>query len=105
LVPFGIAGYCVNVVSGFMFLVSAPDQYLYNPAFQSKLAFMMIAGLNMVLFYRWAFSGVRQVAVDENAAPLPRLMGGISLACWTLVIVCGRLITYYRPPYHWCFWC
>jgi hypothetical protein len=34
-----------------------------------------------------------------------RLIGFISLACWTGVIVCGRLVTFYRPPEHWCLWC
>ena len=43
LVPIGIAGYLLNVITGTMFLVSAPDQYLFNPAFQIKLLFMLIA--------------------------------------------------------------
>jgi uncharacterized membrane protein len=105
LVPFGIVGYLLNVISGALFVVSAPDQYLYNPAFQTKIAFMAIAGLNMLLFYRLAVPGLR--LPSENLTPpyRARLMGGVSLACWAMVIVCGRLITYYRPPYHWCFWC
>jgi hypothetical protein len=48
LVPFGVAGFFLNAFSGMMFFVSAPDQYLYNPAFQVKLTFMLIAGANMV---------------------------------------------------------
>src|SRR5210317_60850 len=36
LVPLGVGGFLLNVASGVMFLVSAPDQYLYNPAFQTK---------------------------------------------------------------------
>ena len=34
-----------------MFLTSAPDQYLYNPAFQTKLGFMLLAGCNVFWFY------------------------------------------------------
>ncbi len=105
LIPFGIAGFVLNVSSGLMFLMSEPDQYLYNPAFQTKLLLMLLAGLNMVLFYRLAMGDIRKLTGFQNPAPTARLMGGISLGCWALVIICGRLITYYRPPYHWCFWC
>ena len=30
LVPFGVAGYCLNVVTGIMFFSGHPDQYFYN---------------------------------------------------------------------------
>jgi hypothetical protein len=105
LIPFGIAGFVLNVFSGTMFLVSAPDQYLFNPAFQTKMLTIILAGINMRLFYRTAMSAVRSVPSDAVPATRARVMGGISLACWSTVIICGRLITYYRPPYHWCFWC
>lgn len=105
LVPFGVAGYVLNVLTGTMFLSSAPDQYLYNPAFQSKMVFMALAGINMLLFYRSSMAAVKTSA-EETVLPLSiKSFAAISLACWCLVIVCGRLITYYRPPYHWCFWC
>lgn len=105
LVPYGVGGFCLNLVSGVTFLVSAPDQYLYNPAFQTKLAFMLVAAINMVLFYRTVMAEVRALAPDAGAPVRARFMGGISLLCWMMVIICGRLITYYRPPYHWCLWC
>ncbi len=105
LVPFGVVGYLLNVVTGTMFLSTAPDQYLYNPAVQSKLFFMLIAGINMMFFY--ATTARHVIPSGDSARPLTRakVMAGISLACWCAVIVCGRLITYYRPPYHWCLWC
>lgn len=48
LVPWGVGGYALNVITGFLFVTSAPDQYLYNPAFQMKLALMGVAGLNVL---------------------------------------------------------
>jgi len=105
IIPFGIAGYFLNVITGTMFLSSAPDQYLYNPAFQMKLCFMVIAGINMLLFYRYSFSAIRELNSETTLPARTKTFAGISLCCWCLVIVCGRLITYYRPPYHWCFWC
>ena len=33
LIPWGLAGYGINVVSGLAFLMTEPDQYIYNPEF------------------------------------------------------------------------
>ena len=105
LVYIGIIGYGLNIITGTMFLVSAPDQYVFNPAFQLKLLFMLIAGINVIWFYRATLAEVRATAADLAVSQRAKAIGIISLLCWTLIIVCGRLITYFRPPYHWCFWC
>ena len=34
LIPFGVLGYAMNVMTGITFLAGAADQYIYNPAFQ-----------------------------------------------------------------------
>ena len=105
LVPWGVAGYGVNVATGFMFVSSVPDQYLFNPAFQIKLALMGIAGINVLLFYRFVFVPVKNTRADADAPYAAKAMAAVSLSCWVGVIICGRLITYFRPPFHWCFWC
>ena len=105
LIPWGVGGYVLNVATGLLFVTSAPDQYLYNPAFQVKLALMAVAGLNVLFFYRFVFRRVVGSLADDRAPAAARVAAAVSLACWIGVIVCGRLITYYRPPYHWCWWC
>jgi len=105
LVPWGVGGYLLNLFSGFLFVVSAPNQYLYNPAFQVKVGLMAVAGLNILVFYRFAFRPVKTAAANALPPVGARTAAAVSLACWIGVIVCGRLITYFRPPYHWCFWC
>jgi hypothetical protein len=105
LVPWGIGGYVLNVITGFMFVTSAPDQYLHNPAFQTKLALMVIAGINVFFFYRFVFTQIKATGPSDTVPRFARVAATVSLTCWIGVIVCGRLITYYRPPYDWCFWC
>jgi len=105
MIPWGVGGYVLNAGTGFLFVTSAPDQYLFNPAFQIKLTLMAVAGLNVLFFYRFVFEQVRTSAGEANAPRPAKVAAAISLACWVGVIVCGRLITYYRPPYHWCLWC
>jgi len=106
LIPFGIGGFVLNMLTGICFLTAAADQYMYNPAFHLKILSMAVAGVNVMLFYTTMFKTVRTLGPGENA-PLPaRIIGGVSLTCWLSVIACGRLLTFYRPPaFHWCFWC
>jgi hypothetical protein len=100
----GIAGFVLNVITGFAFFVSAPDQYLYNPAFQLKVLCMLLAAANVAAFYAVAWPRIRHARMDE--VPLiAKLSAAVSLSAWVGVIVFGRLITFYRPPEHWCFWC
>ncbi len=105
LVPLGVAGYFLNVITGTMFLTTAPDQYLFNPAVQSKLFFMLVAGINMLVFYSTSSAQAKATTSMGNVPVRAKIIGGLSLFCWCAIIVCGRLITYYRPPYHWCLWC
>lgn len=105
LVPVGVAGYLLNVLTGTLFVVSAPDQYLYNPAWQSKIALMLIAGCNLILFYSTMAKAVKTTDANDQVPIAARYMAAISLLAWCGVIIAGRLITYYRPPYVWCWWC
>lgn len=105
LIPWGIGGYVLNMLTGICFLTAAANQYMYNPAFQLKILSMSIAGVNVLLFYTTMFRKVRTLGPGENA-PLPaRIIGGVSLTCWLGVITFGRLLTFFRPPFHWCPWC
>jgi len=105
LIPFGVAGFATSVFTGFLFVVTAPDQYLYNPALQTKLALMGLAGVNMVMFYATAARRVSATGPDDLPPMRARLFAVVSLACWLGVIACGRVITAFRPPWNWCLWC
>jgi hypothetical protein len=106
LVPFGVAGFALSAASGFLFVVTSPDQYLYNPAWQVKMALLALAGLNMALFYLTTSRKLAGLGPDDRAPIAARVFAGISLACWIGVIAAGRVITAFRPPsWFWCAWC
>lgn len=105
LIPWGILGFGINILTGISFFVTEPDQYMYNPSFQIKMLFMMAAGINVMLFYLFMFRHVKNRGPGEDAPLAARIMGGASLAFWIGVMTCGRLLTFFRPPYHWCPWC
>lgn len=105
MVPFGVAGFALSVSTGLLFFITTPDQYLYNPALQTKMALLAVAGLNMLLFYACAARAVQATGAEDLPPRRARIFAAISLACWLGVMLCGRVITAFRPPWYWCPWC
>ena len=97
LVPFGILGYLINVITGSMFLMTEPDQYIYNPSFHLKMLFMAVAGINVLAFYLVVFRMVKASGPGGDAPRSAKLIAATSLCCWIGVIVCGRMLTFFRP--------
>lgn len=105
-VPFGVLGFALSAASGFMFVVTSPDQYLYNPAWQVKMALLALAGLNMLLFYLTTSRRLKLLGPDDTPPIAARAFAAVSLASWLGVIMAGRVITAFRPPsWFWCAWC
>ena len=97
LVPFAVLGFGLNITTGFLFLMTDPDQYIYNPAFHLKMLCVLLAGFNVVFFYLAFFRRIVRLGPGDQAPRLARLSGAISLVLWITVIVCGRMITFFRP--------
>jgi len=100
LIPFGIAGFVLNLVTGIWFFFGFPEQYFYNPSFQLLLTFVAIAGINVAVFYLTdAFREVQLMPGGADAPLRAKLIAATSLSAWVAVLICGRLITFYRPPF------
>jgi hypothetical protein len=100
LIPLGIAGFALNLLTGIWFFFGFPEQYFYNPSFQLLLAFVAIAGINVAVFYLTdAFREVKLMPGGADAPFRAKLIAGTSLSAWIAVLACGRLITFYRPPF------
>ncbi len=85
-VCFGVA-----VASGTLLFSSKALKYYANIPFRLKIALLMLAGLNMVLFHMLTRPGVRQW--DLARPPLAaRLAGGLSLLLWIGIVAAGRWI-------------
>ena len=97
LIPWGIAGFALNVSTGLLFVLTEPDQYIYNVSFHLKLLFLAIAGVNASLFYVMLYRQVFGTAPWLDAPRRAKTIALVSLCAWMIVIVCGRMITFYRP--------
>jgi len=97
LVPLAILGFGINVASGLMFLMTFPDQYVYNSAFHFKVLCLRLAGLNVIVFYLTSFRLIARLGSGQQPPLMGRLAGAVSLALWITVIICGRMTTFFRP--------
>ena len=100
LIPWGIAGFVGNILLGIVFFSGHPDQYFYNNSFRLKLMFMAVAGINILAFYGTsAFHEAKKLPADAGVPLRIKIIAGISLSAWVAVLVCGRMITFNRPPF------
>jgi hypothetical protein len=97
LIPWGILGFAINASTGVLFLLTEPDQYLYNPSFHFKVLALAIAGVNASLFYITSYRQVFGRAATLEAPRRAKAIALVSLCAWITVIVCGRMLTFYRP--------
>jgi uncharacterized membrane protein len=92
LLPWGIAGFIVNFISGMLFFVAVPDQYTQNSGFARKMALMVIAALTMI--YPTIFGNLSDLKAEDTAPVENRVIAGASIALWIAVIFFGRYLPY-----------
>jgi hypothetical protein len=68
LLPWAIAGFGINLITGILFFAGDPFQYIHNLAFQLKLLFILLAGLNVLVFYLTTFKPIQDLEPGEDAA-------------------------------------
>lgn len=95
-VGWGIAGFLVNLITGIVFIAGAPDNYIGNPAFYLKMLFILLAGVNVGLFYATGiFRKVEALRPGESAPLGAAVIGASSLIFWVAVIYFGRNLPYF----------
>ena len=97
LLPWGILGFVINVITGTMFFVGIPYQYIYNGAFQLKMVCLLLLGINVLMFYVTAYPKVESLGPGDVAPLGAKVIAGISLSLWIAVICFGRLEAFYKP--------
>ena len=94
LLRFVHLGFAVALVSGFLLFTAQPTVLVMNSAFQFKMLFIVVAGLNAGLFH-WKFLPPLKQGYHLNKISLIMIaIALISLTAWFGVIACGRMIAY-----------
>jgi hypothetical protein len=98
-IPLGVIAFAVNLLTGFIFIAgntpAGPLEYLENLSLQIKLLLVLIAGINLLVFY---FTGIhKKIGALDADAVAPRsakVVATVSLVMWFGVIFFGRMIMY-----------
>ena len=92
LLPWAALGFGVNVVTGMMFFVGIPGQYIHNKSFYWKIAMVMIAGVNAVYFTLleepWA------LGPKEDAPMRIKIAAASAMVLWIGVLYCGSMLPF-----------
>lgn len=99
LVPLGMLGFVISIGTGAVFIAGQPDQYFYNSAFHLKVVFLALMALNVAFFYSTPFRTVKLLGPHDDAPAIAKVSAGLSLAIMVGVMLCGRMLTFFRPPY------
>lgn len=95
LLPFGIAGFSICLGTGILFFAGDPFQYIHNPVFWYKILFIVLAGLNVLIFYlSGVFQNVEHLGAGEDAPLGAKLIAAISLVLWIGVMYLGRMLPF-----------
>ncbi len=93
LMPWAMAGFGMNTVTGILAFIGMPNYYTFDVAFWLKMLALLLLGLNAAAFYLTdAFPSVEHLGPGEDAPPFAKVMAATSLVLWFAVIALGRYI-------------
>jgi len=92
LLPWGVLGFGINLITGMLFFIGAPEQYTRNVAFLWKMAFLMVAGVNVLYFT--VFDEAWAVRSGDDAPVTAKVVAGSTIFLWLGVIYFGRMLPY-----------
>ena len=90
-IPLSLIGFSMNAVTGVLFFFADPFRYYPNIAFRLKILAIVLAGLNAIWFKYAVYQKIMQ---SRELATDAKIIAGLSLLLWILVIFAGRMIPY-----------
>ena len=94
--PWGIAGFGINVITGFFFYLGMPGFYVLNFVFQLKILTIFVAGGTsaVVSLHQSVSQAGKPWPRGGRASILAKLIALSSIVLWILVIILGRYIPF-----------
>jgi uncharacterized membrane protein len=92
LLPWAAIGFGVNVLTGILFFVGIPGQYIHNKVFYWKLALVMLAGLNALYFT--LLEEPWELGPGEDAPLTAKFAAASAVVLWVAVMYCGSMLPF-----------
>jgi hypothetical protein len=92
LLPWGVLGFGLNLFTGMLYFIAAPEQYIANVTFYWKIALMMLAGVNAIYFT--LFDEPWSLEAGEDAPLKLKVIAGSAVLLWVGVMFCGLMLPF-----------
>jgi len=89
LLPLGMMGFTLNLVTGMMFFVATPEQYT-GFLFFLKMVLIVAGALNLLYFMLW--KAPWSVGYGDDAGKWTKLMAASAILIWMAVLFCGHML-------------
>jgi len=85
-------GFCIAVLGGFLLFSAAAATYVINPAFLTKLGFLIPVALILHIVIQ---TKMREWGQQPTMPRVPRIAGSVELLFWILVVTAAVSIPYF----------
>ena len=89
-----VLGLTINVVTGSLFFIGEPGQYINNVAWYFKLLFLAVALINIAVFETTQGRKMLTVAAGQDTPISFKVVGAVSMGSWFLVLYFGRMLPF-----------
>ncbi|MGH8209870.1 MAG: DUF6644 family protein [Steroidobacteraceae bacterium] len=93
LLPWAFVGFAMNLVGGTFMFASDVHRYYPNTVFRLKMAFVLVAGLNALMYEFTVKPQHAALGPDADAPWAAKSIAATSVLLWMAIIITGRLIT------------
>lgn len=93
-IPWALAGFIIQVVTGLLLFSSEATKMYGNLGFQIKMCLIIVAGLNALIFHSVAYQSVGKWDRDPVGPLSARVAGLVSILLWFGIVAAGRWIAY-----------
>jgi hypothetical protein len=92
LLPLGMLGFVINLITGMLFFIASPHQYANNGQFHWKVLFIVLAGINALYFM--VFDEVWDVKSGGDAPARAKFAAISAIALWVGVLFFGHMLPF-----------
>jgi hypothetical protein len=92
LLPIGFLGFGINFVTGMLFFLATPEQYINNVAFHWKILFVVLGGINVLYFM--FFDDAWVVGPGDDAPLSAKVVAASGIFAWVSVLYFGHMLPF-----------
>jgi len=92
LLPWGMLGFAINLITGVVFFVTVPEQYTENIALHVKMILVLFGGVNVLYFTM--FDQAWALKPGDDAPVTAKVVAVSTIILWVGVIYFGRMMPF-----------